>query len=82
MEGEKGSKRGVEKPKKGVNEEFAWLKDTRWNWNDWREVGCWLHEGSTALCDQLLTLDQLLWCRMPFGCHVTRARVSAGHIPR
>jgi hypothetical protein len=37
VEGEKGSKK-AEKPKKGISEEMAWLKDTRWVWNDWREV--------------------------------------------
>ena len=29
-----------EAPKKGISDEFAWLKDTRWNWNNWREVPC------------------------------------------
>ena len=24
--------------KGGINAEFNWLKDTRWNWNNWREV--------------------------------------------
>jgi len=22
----------------GISDEFSWLKDTRWNWNNWREV--------------------------------------------
>ena len=22
----------------GINSEFAFLKDTRWNWNNWRDV--------------------------------------------
>ena len=22
----------------GISEEYRWLKDTRWNWNNWREV--------------------------------------------
>ena len=23
---------------KGVSKEFKWMKDTRWNWNNWRDV--------------------------------------------
>ena len=23
---------------KGVSKEFKWLKDTRWHWNNWRDV--------------------------------------------
>ena len=34
--GSRGAK--AEAPKKGISEEMAWLKDTRWLWNDWREV--------------------------------------------
>ena len=22
----------------GIDSEFSWLKDTRWNWNNWRDV--------------------------------------------
>lgn len=39
VEGDKGA-RGRDKPRKakGISEEMAWLKDTRWLWNEWREV--------------------------------------------
>ena len=33
-----GQMREKAAPKKGVSEEMAWLKDTRWLWNQWREV--------------------------------------------
>ena len=40
MEGEggKSSKGGGGGRSKKVSSEFDWLKDTRWNWNNWREV--------------------------------------------
>jgi len=34
--GKKGG--GGAKSTKGGSSEHAWLKDTRWNWNDWRDV--------------------------------------------
>merc|ERR1711908_54547 len=37
VEGEKGSAKAKAAPKK-INDEMAWLKDTRWLWNEWREV--------------------------------------------
>mmetsp|Transcript_4531 Transcript_4531/g.10284 ORF Transcript_4531/g.10284 Transcript_4531/m.10284 type:complete len:148 (-) Transcript_4531:194-637(-) len=37
IEGEGGSKKrgGVAK---GVSKDFKWMKDTRWHWNNWRDV--------------------------------------------
>ena len=36
MEGQGGRKPASRK--KGVSEDMTWLKDTRWLWNQWREV--------------------------------------------
>ena len=38
VEGEKGSGKDRAAPKKGISDEMKWLKDTRWLWNEWREV--------------------------------------------
>ena len=39
MEGEgKATKSRASKKTGGISEEFSWMKDTRWNWNNWREV--------------------------------------------
>merc|ERR1719240_1421663 len=39
IEGEGGSSKKRDRPKsKGVSAEMSWLKDTRWLWNEWREV--------------------------------------------
>merc|ERR1719240_1058140 len=39
IEGEGGSSKKRDRPKsKGVTDEMSWLKDTRWLWNEWREV--------------------------------------------
>ena len=45
--GSRGAK--AEAPKKGISEEMAWLKDTRWLWNDWREVSIRVHARAHAL---------------------------------
>ena len=34
VEGESGSTKSRSKPKGGISEEFAALKDTRWHWNE------------------------------------------------
>jgi len=40
VEGEGKSKRGAPAASRsgGISSEFGWLKDTRWLWNNWREV--------------------------------------------
>ena len=39
VEGEGSSaKRSTRAKRDEINEEFSWLKNTRWNWNNWREV--------------------------------------------
>ena len=39
VEGEgKAGKRGAAKKAAAVDDEYAWLKDSRWLWNNWREV--------------------------------------------
>ena len=39
VEGEgKQSKASSSSGRGGISDEFRWLKDTRWNWNNWREV--------------------------------------------
>jgi len=38
-EGKGGAKPSHSRKKSmGISEEFAWMKDTRWNWNNWRDV--------------------------------------------
>ncbi|KAL1530725.1 hypothetical protein AB1Y20_001624 [Prymnesium parvum] len=37
VEGE-GKAKGARGSVNGIDEEFLWLKDTRWNWNNWRDV--------------------------------------------
>lgn len=48
VEGESG-KRGAASSgagrKDSISSEFGWMKDTRWNWNDWRDV-VFLKDGS------------------------------------
>eukprot|EP00966_Prymnesium_polylepis_P057605 1333905-Prymnesium_polylepis.1 len=37
-EGKGGAKPSHSRKKSmGISEEFAWMKDTRWNWNNWRD---------------------------------------------
>ena len=38
IEGEGRAARAAKAPQKGVSSEMSWLKDTRWLWNEWREV--------------------------------------------
>lgn len=38
VEGEGKVKKEKAKPAGVTDEEMAWLKNTRWMWNDWREV--------------------------------------------
>ena len=41
VEGQPGARKAWSEKaarKRGISEEMAWMKDTRWLWNEWREV--------------------------------------------
>ena len=39
IEGEgKAAKTSAKKVERSISDEMKWIKDTRWNWNNWREV--------------------------------------------